>query len=141
MMPSSIKPQLQPSAKHPYFVYDSLGDGFMYFSSESARNDHAKFVISGYLNDGWDEEVTNVVAGELTHTTLMTNKVERPDIIDEDDYDQDGTYWDPCWAYMCDYKLVKLGPQAANDNQPREGMCDDPDCVGCDPIPSSSSKA
>jgi len=131
-MPSTIKPQSHPSAEYPYFVFDSLGDGFMYFSSESARNDHAEFVISGYMNDGWDEEVTNVVAGELTHTTLMTNKVERPDIIDEDGYDQDEYYWDPCWAYRCDYELLPFEEPPTMQNVD-EGMCDIPDCVGCPP--------
>ena len=134
-MPSVIKPQHQPSAEYPFFVFDSLGDGFMYFSSESNRDDHAKFVISGYMNDGWDEEVANVVAGELTHTALMTNKVERPDTIDEEDYDQDGQYWDPGWAYRCDYELLKLQSGITNDDQAREGMCDDLNCVGCDPMP------
>jgi hypothetical protein len=109
---SNAKPNYQPSAECPYFVFDSLGDGFMYFETAALRDDQAKAVIAGYMNDGWDEEVVNIVAGELTHTTAMTNKVERPDNIDEEDYAEDGTYWDPCWSYMCDYELTELSTRA-----------------------------
>jgi hypothetical protein len=105
---SDSTPQLSPSADCPYFVFDSLGDGFMYFETENLRDAYAKIVIASYLNDGWDEEVTDVVAGKLTHTTIMTDKVDRPDNIDEDDYDQSGTYWDPDWSYMCNYELTDM---------------------------------
>ena len=110
-----LKTKKDPDAEHPYFVYDSQGDGFMYFQSESCRDDHARDVISSYMNDGWDEEVVNIVAGKLTHTTLMTKKVDRPDAIDEDGWDQDGQYWDDDWSYRCDYELLKLSQKAVGD--------------------------
>jgi hypothetical protein len=121
-----------PCPEHPYFIFDGQGDQFMYFKTESERDNHAKTVISAYMNDGWDEEVTEVVAGKLTHTTIMTNKVDRPDSIDEDDYDQDGQYWDPDWSYRCNYELLKLGVDSTTPDSSRLDLCDDSDCVGCD---------
>jgi len=103
----------QESPNRPYFFYDPEGDGFMYYATEEERDKAADNAIHEYLDDGWSEDVTNIVAGKLTHITRQCNVVSRPsdDDLDEDGCDEDGFYWSdfPC---TCDYELQPL-----NDNQ------------------------
>lgn len=82
------------SKETPYFVYDGEMDDFYYFSNEAERDEYTDELIHDHCNDGWSEGVTNIVAGKVTHTTVMTDKVETPD--------------DPEFDYKCDYKLKVL---------------------------------
>ncbi|MBL4797211.1 MAG: hypothetical protein JKY50_07345 [Oleispira sp.] len=88
-----------------YFVYDSDG-GFETFNNIQDRDKYAEDSIQGYLDDGWSEEVTTVCAGVITHKTIQTDLVKRPDIIDEEGHDESGTWWDADWGHMCNYALV-----------------------------------
>ena len=96
--------------KLDYFVYDS-NSGFETFSNETDRNTHAEDCIQGYLDDGWDEEVTTVCSGIITHETIQTDLVKRPDIIDEEGHDGNGDWWDSEWDYKCNYALAPIDTQ------------------------------
>lgn len=99
-----------PAKERPYFVHDPQGDGFVFFATEKERDDHAQDCIQAYLDDGWDEEVENVVAGVLTHKATQTDKIERPpdEEIDEDGMDEEGNNWANDFDFICDYKLLPL---------------------------------
>lgn len=99
-----------PAKERPFFVYDPEGDGFVYFATEQERDDHAHDCIQAYLNDGWSEEVVNVVAGVLTHRAAQVDRIDRPpkEEIGEDGCDEDGNYWPEEFDYICDYKLLPL---------------------------------
>lgn len=101
----------QQSDNRPFFVYDPEGDGFTYYATEQERDEAAEMVIQGYLDEGWSEEVTSVVAGILTHKSTQTNLQERPDDdkINEDNEDEDGTYWGD-WTHICNYELLPIAP-------------------------------
>lgn len=90
-----------------FFVFDPEGDGLAYYATESERDNAASEAIKGYLSDGWSEEVTNVIAGRLTHTTKKCDVISRPDEIDENDCDGEGNYWGE-FDHFCNYKLTPL---------------------------------
>lgn len=98
-------------SSRPYFVYDPEGDGFAYFATEEERDKYAKDAIAEYLDDGWMEEVVNVIAGKLTHRATQVDKINRPPDSDfnEEGFDSDGIAWDSEWDYICNYELRPLG--------------------------------
>lgn len=100
-----------PTEGYPYFYHDPEGDGFVYFKSESERDEHVKDAIQGYLDDGWAEEVENVTVGKLTGVATKVNVIERPNdgSLDDDNCDEDGRYWDSDWDYICNYEIKPLG--------------------------------
>ncbi len=106
-MSDKLKPKYSPSPEFSYFVYCGGGDGFMYFATPEDRDKYSEQVISEHLDEGWSEEVKNIVAGQVTHSAQMVNKVERPADLDEDSCDADGEYWDE-FDYKCGYELLKL---------------------------------
>lgn len=99
-----------PAPDRTFFIYDPEGGGFSYFKSAEARDEAKENIIQSYLDDGWDETVEQVVAGEVTHTCQKINLVPRPpeDQIDEKGCDRDGEYWEPNWDYRCEYDLLPL---------------------------------
>lgn len=103
------KLQHNPSPEKPYFVHDPDGDAFTFFADIDSRDKHAEACIQHYLDDGWDEAVINVCAGEVTHTACMVNKVYRVGDINEDGVDEVGEEWLDEWSYKCDYQLKPLG--------------------------------
>jgi hypothetical protein len=92
----------------PYFVLDPEGDGITYFETIEERDKFADECIKQYLYDEWSEEVTNVVAGVVTHSTQQTDREDRPAELDEEGCDGDGLYWDPDCEYRCNYKLLPV---------------------------------
>lgn len=100
-------PVYSASAETPYFVYDSLNNEFSYFATGKERDIHAEFIISEYLDDAWDEEVTNVVAGKITATAAMVDVQNQVGEIDADGLDEAGEWWPDC-DYKCNYKLMPL---------------------------------
>lgn len=98
-----------PSATHRFFIYDPQGNGFCYFATAEARDAAKNNVIQAYLDDDWDEDVEQVVAGELTHTCKKVGIEHRPGaaLIDDTGHDAEGTYWGD-WAYRCNYDLLPL---------------------------------
>ena len=91
----------------PYFVFDPQGDGFSYFETSEERDIFTKGAIDNYLDDMWDDEVTDIVVGKITHKVIQTNRTERPscDDLDEEGVDSEGFYWGGDISYVCDYKL------------------------------------
>ena len=95
----------------PYFVFDPQGDGFSYFETAGERDSFTKGAIDNYLDDSWNDEVTDIIAGVITHKIVQTNRTDRPavDDIDEDGIDGEGLYWGGDEEYVCDYKLSPWG--------------------------------
>lgn len=96
-----------PSSTHRFFIYDPEGWGFRYFASPESRDAAKASIIHSYLDDGWDESVEQVIAGEVTHTCEKINVEHRPEVLDEDGHDADGTYWGD-FDTRCDYDLLPL---------------------------------
>jgi|GEM_PF-1701424 len=96
-----------PSAEFRYFIFDPQNGDFTYFRTAEDRDAAADGIIQSYLDDGWDEEVENVIAGEVTHTCEKVNVTDRPpeDEIDGEGHDQNGDYWAEEWGYKCNYEL------------------------------------
>lgn len=124
-MGSGIESSDFPSNEFRFFIYDPDGNGFLYFRSAEDRDAASDEVIRNYLDDGWSEEVENVVAGEITHTCEKINVVQRPDVIDDDGLDEGGDYWAEEWDCKCDYGLVSLQPQEQHQGAgaPENGRC------------------
>ncbi len=103
--------EFNPSRECPYFVCDPGGDGFSYFPTEDERDDFAESCIQAYLDDGWDEEVENVVAGVMTHFAKQVDRVDRPpqSEIDEEGFDGEGNDWGNDFTFLCRYELLPLG--------------------------------
>lgn len=96
------------SKDRPYFVYDPERDGFEYYATEEERDEKAEDIIKLYLQDTWDEGVVNIVAGVVTHTIEQTNRVDRPECLDDEGVDEWGVEWDIDTDYTCDYKLTPM---------------------------------
>jgi len=107
MTDKKIKFSWKPTSEFRFFIYDPCGDGFIFYKSAEDRDYVASEVISMYLDDGWNEDVEQIVAGEISHTCEQTNREERPDDVDEEGYDEDGGYWGD-FDHKCNYELVEL---------------------------------
>lgn len=109
-----------PDAEYRFFIYDPEGNGFMYFSSVTDRDIYQGRVLDGYLDDGWDDAVEQVVAGEVTHSAQQVNREERPpaEEIDENGCDGEGSYWDESWSYRCNYKLKPIADVKNEEEMP-----------------------
>lgn len=107
---NGVDASITPSAEFRYFLFDPEDHEFIYFRSAADRDAAAPDSIQRYCEDGWDETVTRIVAGELTHTCQKTNVVPRPpeDEIDEEGCDSEGRYWQESWSYYCDYELLPI---------------------------------
>ena len=92
----------------PYFVYDPDGDGFTYFATEEERDRFSEECIKSYLDDSWDEGVTRVIGGKITHRAAEVDRVDRPPEVDEEGCDHEGHYWPQDAEYMCGYKLLPI---------------------------------
>jgi hypothetical protein len=97
-----------PSAQFRFFIYDPEGNGFSYWQSPEARDEAKDNIIQAYLDDGWDDTVEQIVAGEVTHTCQKIDVQPRPDVLDDKGNDSEGNYWDESWAYRCNYDLLPL---------------------------------
>lgn len=102
-----------PTPTHRFFIYDPSGWGFRYFDSAESRDAGKDAIIQAYLDDGWDEDVEQVIAGEVTHVAAKVNVKPRPEVVDEDGLGEDGDYWAEEWDCKCDYDLVPLAPVVA----------------------------
>jgi hypothetical protein len=96
-----------PSAEFRHFIYDPQEGDFTYFRTAEDRDAAADGIIQSYLDDGWDDEVENVIAGEVTHACVRKDVRKRPPEheIDEDGIDGEGIYWADEWDCMCNYEL------------------------------------
>ena len=110
----SIEHSDTPSVEFRFFVYCPNNAEFTYCRTAEARDRIADSVIQGYLDDGWDEMVEQVVAGEMTHYCAQVGREDRPEATELDavGFDKDGKYWGE-WAYTCNYDLLPLVSGAA----------------------------
>ncbi|MGR6833607.1 hypothetical protein [Aliivibrio wodanis] len=100
--------QRNPSKEYPWFVFN--GEDFYYYKTEDDALESSKEEALGFLlDDGWSEEVTNVMVGKVTATAVQVERVERPDesCVDEQGYDDEGRNWSE-FNYYCDYKCLPI---------------------------------
>lgn len=96
-----------PDSEYRYFLYDPQDNDFYYFKTIEERDRYFETLKDSYLDDYWDEEVERIIAGEITHVTARINYRKRPDNLDEDGCDEEGTNWRD-WEYMCNYALTPI---------------------------------
>jgi hypothetical protein len=98
-----------PHPEYRFWLHDPEGNGMTYYRTASDRDEHAKEVIAGYLQDGWSEETEHICAGEVTHIAQVLDKTMRPDDLDEDGIDGEGNYWEDDMAWRGNYTLEPIG--------------------------------
>lgn len=106
-----------PCQEYRFFLYDP-NDGLTFWKTEQQRDQAAKDAIDCYLDDnGWDEDVTRISAGMVTHRAAEINVIDRVGELDEDGYDEAGEYWDSDeFERKCGYELQPFTPtQPPND--------------------------
>jgi hypothetical protein len=96
------------SSVYRFWLNDPEGDGLTYYRTKEDRDAEAERVIDTYLDDGWSEEVEWVVGGEVTHVAAIKTKRKRPDDLDEENMDGEGTYWGD-FEWMGNYHFEHLG--------------------------------
>lgn len=99
-----VEKRESPNNTRDHFFLYSQGN-LETFSSVKERDEAAELAIESHLDDCWDEEVNNLVAGVITHKVKQVNRQERPENVDEDGISEDGDYWQPEWEYKCNYQL------------------------------------
>jgi hypothetical protein len=98
-----------PHPEYRFWLFDPDGDGMTFYRTAAERDEAAELTIAAYLDDGcWSEEVERVCAGEVTHTAQVLNKTMRPDDLDEEGFDGEGTYWEPDMEWRGNYKLEPI---------------------------------
>jgi hypothetical protein len=108
-MTKKVDKKYNPEPNYPFFLYDPEGNGFEYYKTEKERDELAKDTIQGYLVDGWDEQVTNVITGKVTGQATMVDVETQDGELDEECCDEKGVYWDDGYDYRCDYQIKPLG--------------------------------
>lgn len=109
-----IEFKFHPTPEFRFFLYDPEGDGMRFYRSVEDRDADAQEAIAGYLDDGWSEEVKNVVAGEITHHTVPRNVQRRPqreDFATEAEHEEalsEGNFSWNDFDYTCDYSLAPI---------------------------------
>jgi len=96
----------------PYFFYDPEGDGFSYYATENERDKSVKSSIENYLDDAWDESVTDIIIGKITHEVEQIDKEKRPEKLSEDGVAEDGSYWENNCKYKCNYGIKSINQDA-----------------------------
>lgn len=91
-----------------YFSYDSEGNGYDTHKTMEEAVAQATGGIASYLEDGWDESVTQVVCGVITHRATQTDREDRPSEINEEGCDGEGYYWGPDEKWSCNYKMKTI---------------------------------
>lgn len=107
-----MKNQLHPTQDKPWFCFD--GDEKTYYATEELAVKAAEAAISYYLDEFWDEQVTSVQVGKVTHITSQVDVRPRPDDseIDEEGCDQNSEYWGDC-DYKCNYVPTPISQSKA----------------------------
>ncbi len=101
----------RPHPEYRFWLYDPEGEGMTYYRTAQERDDAAEITIGAYLDDGWNEEVELVAAGEVTHSAQILDKQKRPppEELDEEGYDGEGTHWPEEFEWRGNYKLEPIG--------------------------------
>ncbi len=99
--------------KRRFFAYCPQS-GIEFFETEAEAEVFAIDAISDFRDSawdgGWDEDVTGVRKGVVTHKAKPFNIETRPAAVseDEDGYDDDGGAWPEGIGYKCDYELLPV---------------------------------
>ena len=104
-----IQPKYSYEKGYEYFV--SSENGMEYFQTEEERDVYLKTeVLPSYEDsDGtWYSEVSDIIAGVITHITKECNRQVPIGSLDEDGYDEDGEWWEDQESYRCDFELQKI---------------------------------
>lgn len=89
-----------------FFVYDPEGNGMVYYDTMAERDAAAKKAVRESLcDDVWGEWIVNIVAGVVTSSAQKYDEEMRPDDLDEDSCDEEGTYWSSDVDSVCKYKM------------------------------------
>ncbi len=116
-MTDTDKYHYSPSADHPWFASDPSDGDIVYFATEQEAIDCAKRMIDSHNQDGWSEEVDQIIVGKVTHYTAMVNLVKRPKredfFSDEDFQDACDEYPDMDYDYCCNYEPLPLSEKGA----------------------------
>ena len=108
-MNDNVDVKYNPDPDYKFFLYDPEGNGFEYFKYKHLRDERADIAIQEYLQDGWNEEVENIVVGEVTGQSKMVDVCVKPDELDDEGMDEGGEYWNSEFDYRCDYKIKPIG--------------------------------
>lgn len=97
-----------PDSEYKYFIFDPLGDGFIYYKSEKDRDKDAQDTIDSYLDETWYEEVERVCVGEVTGISTQYSREDRPKDLDNEGYAKNGDYWPDNIDYKCSYCIEPI---------------------------------
>jgi hypothetical protein len=101
--------QYTPDQYYRFFLYDPEGDGITFYRTIADRDKAAKEAIDRCLDSGeWSEETDRILAGEVTHKATKIDIQYPVGKIDENNEDEEGTYWSNGIDYMCDYEMKPL---------------------------------
>jgi len=103
-----------PNATFRFGLYDSLGDGIVFYGTAEDRDKAAQITIEGYLCDGeWDPDVKGIFAFDVTYRVTEVDIVKRKGGLDDDGYDENGEHWDSDDVDMkCNYRLMPISDNA-----------------------------
>lgn len=90
-------------------------EGFQLCETLDEALDAADERIKYYLTDCWNEDVTGVCVGRITHKAKMCDQVFPDGEIDEDGIDEAGDYWEPDCECKCNYKMMPVEPESLAD--------------------------
>jgi len=94
--------------KKQWFAHDPE-NGAIFFSTENEAKAQADEWLESYKEcantDGWHELVDEVCYGKVTHAATAINLTQRPEELDEDGCDEEGTWWDRDVEFTCDYEI------------------------------------
>lgn len=119
-----------------YFIHEPCWKTSFFATEAEWRKAMDDFdFLGGYCDDGWSEEVNNVVAGivpegskrldededdddfferHATHRATKCDVHERPDDVDDDGYSpSQETYWYGDWDFICSYEFAPLAAKEA----------------------------
>lgn len=94
-----------------YFVYDPDGKGLETYATIEERDAVAKEIIDLYKEeDEWcdSDSVESVIIGEITAKSKQCDRIERPDVLDKNGYDEAGNYWQKGIYFICDYRMIAI---------------------------------
>ena len=94
-----------------FFVYDPGFGGMMLFETEQERDVSADESVKHYLEDDeWDEAVTHIRVGVITHAPQQVDYKKRPLDCDIDDegFDDEGLSWNGDYEYVCNYAILPV---------------------------------
>ncbi|PHR58771.1 MAG: hypothetical protein COA47_10220 [Robiginitomaculum sp.] len=89
--------------KKKYFLYDPE-NGFETYETKLECEKAAEESIEYYLDDFWNESVTNLVIGVITHSATKTDVERQPE--DQETAEEEG--WDEDCKYRCNYKMLPI---------------------------------